>query len=58
MKRKSCTVARSHQAALRAARPRTFDHVCDLLVRVLGLVTAEECAHYLRHCGYSATTGQ
>jgi transposase len=46
------------KAVLRAARPRTFEHVCDLLVRVLGLVSAQECANYLRHCGYVAATRQ
>ena len=46
------------KAVFRAARPRTFDQVCELLVRVLGLVTTAECANYLRHCGYSATTGK
>ena len=41
---------------LRAARPRTFDQVCDLIRIALTLFTADECANYIRHCGYRVTT--
>lgn len=44
------------KAFFRAARPRTFDEVCQLFATALGLFTATECAAYIRHCGYSATT--
>jgi transposase len=44
------------KAFFRAARPRTFDHVCQLFAAALRLFTATECANYLRHSGYSAAT--
>ena len=44
------------KAFLRAARPRTFEQVCALVAVALGLFTAEECANYVRHCGYRLTT--
>jgi transposase len=44
------------KAFLRAARPRTFDHVCELMAAALGLFLAEECANYVRHCGYRLAT--
>jgi len=44
------------QAFLRAARPRTFDHVCDLIAVALGLFTPTECRHFVRHCGYRVST--
>ncbi len=44
------------KAFLRAARPRTFDHVCTLMAAALGLFTPDECANYVRHCGYRVTT--
>jgi transposase len=40
----------------RAARPRTFDHVCELMAAALGLFMPDECANYVRHCGYRVTT--
>ena len=43
-------------AFLRAARPRTFDHVCELMVAALGRFMPDECANYVRHCGYPLTT--
>jgi len=43
------------KAFLRAARPRTFEQVCDLIVLALELFTPDECAAYARHCGYRAT---
>jgi len=44
------------KAFLRAARPRTFDQVCDLITVALTLYTSEECAHYMQHCGYRVPT--
>ena len=43
------------KAFLRAARPRTFEQVCDLIALALELFTPDECAAYARHCGYRAT---
>ena len=40
------------KAFLRAARPRTFEHVCELIATALGLFMPDECANYVRHCGY------
>ena len=44
------------KAFFRAFRPRTFDHVCELLAAALGLFLPDECANYVRHCGYRVTT--
>lgn len=44
------------KAFLRAARPRTFDHVCELITAALGLFTPAECANYMRHSGYRVAT--
>lgn len=44
------------KAFLRAARPRSFDQVCDLLATAIGLFTATECINYVRHCGYRIAT--
>lgn len=43
------------KAFLRAARPRSFEQVCDLIAIALELFTPDECAAYARHCGYRAT---
>jgi transposase len=40
------------KAFLRAARPRTFDHVTRLIGVALELFSPAECANYVRHCGY------
>jgi hypothetical protein len=40
------------KAFLRAARPRTFDHVTALTATALALFTSAECRNYVRHCGY------
>lgn len=40
------------KAFLRAIRPRTFDHVCDLIRTALGMFMPAECTNYVRHCGY------
>jgi len=44
------------KAFFRAARPRTFNEVCDLMAAALGLFLPDECANYVRHCGYRLTT--
>jgi transposase len=44
------------KAFMRAARPRTFDHVCALMAAALGLFMPDECANYVRHCGYRVST--
>ena len=43
------------KAFFRAARPRTFDQVCNLMRAALGLFLPDECANYVRHCGYRTT---
>jgi transposase len=40
------------KAFLRAIRPRTFDHVVELVAIALTLFTPAECRNYVRHCGY------
>jgi transposase len=42
------------KAILRAARPRTFDAVCEVIAASLGRFLRDECARYFRHCGYGA----
>jgi len=44
------------KAFFRAVRPRTFEHVCEWMAAALGLFMPEECANYVRHCGYRFTT--
>ena len=44
------------KAFLRAARPRSYEQVCGLIAIVLDLFTREECANYVRHCGYRVAT--
>ena len=44
------------KAFLRAWRPRTFEHVCQLMAAALPLFTPAECANYVRHCGYRIST--
>jgi transposase len=44
------------KAFLRAARPRTFDHVCALIAAALELFTPTECRNFVRHCGYRLST--
>ena len=44
------------KAFLRAARPRTFDHVCALIAAALDLFTPTECRNFVRHCGYRVAT--
>jgi transposase len=40
------------KAFLRAVRPRSFDHVTELVVIALTLFSPTECQNYVRHCGY------
>jgi len=44
------------KAFLRAARPRTFDDVCELINTALARFLPDECANYVTHCGYPLTT--
>lgn len=44
------------KAFLRAARPRTFDHICALIADALPRFTPTECANYVRNSGYRVTT--
>jgi transposase len=44
------------KAFLRAARPRSFDQICELMATALGLFSATECRNYIRHCGYPIAT--
>jgi len=41
------------KAFLRAARPRTFDQICELIAAALDLFTDTECRNFVRHCGYN-----
>jgi transposase len=40
------------KAFLRAARPRSFEHVCELIAMAFGLFMPDECVNYVKHCGY------
>jgi transposase len=44
------------KAFFRAARPRTFEQVCQLLAAALPRFSPVECGGYIRHCGYSVAT--
>jgi transposase len=44
------------KAFLRAARPRTFDHVVELVAIALHLYSPAECLNFVRHCGYRVST--
>ena len=44
------------KAFLRAARPRSFEQVCELIAKALALFSPDECANYARHCGYRVAT--
>ena len=44
------------KAFLRRVRPRTFDQVCTLIAAALRLFLPDECANYVRHCGYRLAT--
>ena len=45
------------KALLRAARPRNFDQVVELVAMALQLFTPRECLNFVRHCGYRVATG-
>ena len=40
------------KALLRAARPRSFDQVVELVALALDVITPQECAKFERHCCY------
>ena len=44
------------KAFLRAARPRSFDQVVDLVGIALRLFAPTECLNFVRHCGYRIAT--
>jgi transposase len=44
------------KAFLRAARPRSFDQVVQLVAIALRLFTPDECRNFVRHCGYRIST--
>ena len=44
------------KAFVRAARPRTFDQVVELMAIALTLFTPRECRNFVRHCGYRVST--
>ena len=44
------------KALLRAARPRTFDHVVELVRLAIPRFTPHDCANFVRHCGYRVST--
>ena len=44
------------KAFLRAARPRSFDQVVELVAIALDLYSPPECLNFVRHCGYRVST--
>jgi transposase len=46
------------KAFLRAARPRNFDQVVELVAIALELFAPLECLNFVRHCGYRVSTAQ
>jgi transposase len=44
------------KAFLRAARPRSFDQVVELVAIALELFSPPECLNFIRHCGYHVST--
>ena len=44
------------KAFLRAARPRNFDQVVELVAIALELFSPMECLNFVRHCGYRVST--
>jgi transposase len=44
------------KAFLRAARPRTFDQVLELVATALPLFRPQECRNFVQHCGYRVST--
>jgi hypothetical protein len=41
---------------MRAARPRSFDQVVELMAIALELFAPPECLNFVRHCGYRVST--
>ena len=46
------------KAFMRAARPRSFDQVVELVAIALELFSPSECLNFVRHCGYRVSTAQ
>ena len=44
------------KAFMRAARPRSFDHVVELMAIALRLFAPTACLNFVRHCGYRVAT--
>ena len=44
------------KAFLRAARPRSFDQVVELVAIALQFYTPQECLNFVHHCGYRVST--
>jgi transposase len=44
------------KAFFRAARPRNFDQVCELMAAAMRLFTPSECRNYVRNSGYRVAT--
>ena len=44
------------KAFIRAARPRSFDQVVELVAIALELFSPQECLNFVRHCGYRVST--
>jgi transposase len=44
------------KAFLRAARPRSFDQVVELVAIALHFYTPQECLNFVHHCGYGVST--
>ena len=44
------------KAFMRAARPRSFEQVVELVAIALALFSPPECLNFVRHCGYRVPT--
>ena len=44
------------KAFIRAARPRRFDQVVELVAIALDLFSPQDCLNFVRHCGYRVST--
>jgi transposase len=44
------------KAFFRAARPRSFEQVLELVAIALDLCSPQECRNFVRHCGYRVPT--
>jgi transposase len=45
------------KAFMRAARPRSFDQVVELVAIALELFSPSACRNFVQHCGYRVSTG-